>query len=183
MIPQYYFDYLKSGDARPLQGVFYHNAMDILSLAALLNHTSNLLSDPLAVSDVPGLDLVAMGKLYEDLGYLENAITLYEQGLNQGLPEEFYWKTIERFAALYKRSRAWESAIVLWQKAADHGDLYACIELAKYYEHITRDLQTALNWTDKAIGILDTGHFPLYLHKSLRAEYEHRKSRLNGKIG
>ncbi|MDO9349176.1 MAG: ribonuclease H-like domain-containing protein, partial [Anaerolineales bacterium] len=32
-IPYIYFDYLRSGDARPLAGVFYHNAMDIVALA------------------------------------------------------------------------------------------------------------------------------------------------------
>ncbi len=183
LIPQYYFDYLKTGDARPLQGVFYHNAMDILSLAALLNHTSNLLANPLAVSDLPSLDMVAMGKLYEDLGYLDHAITLYEQGLDQGLPEEFYWKTIERFAALYKRSRTWEPAVTLWTKAANHGELYACIELAKYYEHQIRDAQSALEWTRTAITFLDSSHLPPYLRKSLLTDFEHRLNRLYSKIG
>ena len=38
-IPWLYFDYLKSGDARPLGGVFYHNAMDVVAMAALLTHS------------------------------------------------------------------------------------------------------------------------------------------------
>jgi len=46
LIPTIYFNYLRDGDARPLQRVFYHNAMDVLSLAALLDHTANLLADP-----------------------------------------------------------------------------------------------------------------------------------------
>src|SRR4030095_9484775 len=35
-IPWLYFDYLRTGDARPLAGVFYHNAMDVVAMAALL---------------------------------------------------------------------------------------------------------------------------------------------------
>ena len=37
-IPWLYFDYLRTGDARPLAGVFYHNAMDVVAMAALLTH-------------------------------------------------------------------------------------------------------------------------------------------------
>ena len=45
-IPYIYFDYLRDGDARPLKGVFYHNAMDVVAMAALLSHTAALLADP-----------------------------------------------------------------------------------------------------------------------------------------
>ncbi|HEX2979166.1 MAG TPA: ribonuclease H-like domain-containing protein, partial [Anaerolineaceae bacterium] len=47
MIPQMYFDYLRSADARPLRGVLYHNAMDILALAALFCRTVEMLARPL----------------------------------------------------------------------------------------------------------------------------------------
>jgi len=45
-IPYLYFDYLRTGDARPLKGVFYHNAMDVVAMAALLSHTAKMLADP-----------------------------------------------------------------------------------------------------------------------------------------
>jgi uncharacterized protein YprB with RNaseH-like and TPR domain len=170
MIPQMYIDYIN------------HNAMDILSLAALFNHTSYLLADPLSAAGVPGLDLVAMGKLYEDLGYRDHAIRLYERGINSGLPEEFYWKTIERFALLFKRERNWEQAIALWQKAAEHGDLHACIELAKYCEHEIQDIHAALSWTKAAINCLDANNAPIYLRKQLLPEIEHRMKRLETKL-
>src|SRR4030067_1036414 len=46
MIPQMYFDFLRDGDARPMKRVFYHNEMDVLSMAALLNLVVNLLENP-----------------------------------------------------------------------------------------------------------------------------------------
>jgi uncharacterized protein YprB with RNaseH-like and TPR domain len=46
MVPSIYFDYIKTGDARPITNVLYHNAMDILSLTTLLNHISTILDDP-----------------------------------------------------------------------------------------------------------------------------------------
>ncbi len=67
-IPYIYFDYLRDGDARPLKGVFYHNAMDVVAMAALLSHTAALLADPFHEGIEHGLDVIALAKLYEDLG-------------------------------------------------------------------------------------------------------------------
>jgi uncharacterized protein YprB with RNaseH-like and TPR domain len=67
-IPYLYFDYLRSGDARPLKGVFYHNAMDVVAMAALLTHVTAILADPFGEMIEHGLDVVALAKLYEDLG-------------------------------------------------------------------------------------------------------------------
>jgi uncharacterized protein YprB with RNaseH-like and TPR domain len=178
LIPQYYFDYLKSRDARPLQGVFYHNGMDILSLAALFSHTNGLLAEPLGMVEQPGLDVVALGKLYEDLGYLDIAVQLYERGLEIGMPEEFFWRTVARFAALFKRERDWKPAVRLWQKAADHGDLYAFIELAKYYEHEARQYNEAIEWTQAAIERLNSDDFALYFRRQSLPEFERRLKRL-----
>jgi uncharacterized protein YprB with RNaseH-like and TPR domain len=65
-IPWLYFDYLRSGDARPLAGVFYHNAMDVTAMAALLGRISDLLANPYQET-THGVDFIALGKLYEDL--------------------------------------------------------------------------------------------------------------------
>ena len=78
MIPQLYFDYLRDGDARPLKRVFYHNAMDVISLVALLNHTSIILENPLNQPTVEYTDVAAIARLLEDLGHTERAAQLYE---------------------------------------------------------------------------------------------------------
>jgi uncharacterized protein YprB with RNaseH-like and TPR domain len=67
MIPELYFDYLRSGDARPLKGVFYHNTMDILSMVALLDLMAGTLADPLKMETEHPTDLVAVGRLFESL--------------------------------------------------------------------------------------------------------------------
>jgi tetratricopeptide (TPR) repeat protein len=141
LVPQIYVDYLKSGDARPLAGVFYHNAMDVLSLAGLFTHTAALLDDPQGFSELPGLDLVALAHLFEELEHYDDAVSLYALGLGRDIPEEHFWKTVMRYALLYKRRGEWEKAVALWEKAAGHGDVAACIELAKYYEHRVEDYQ------------------------------------------
>jgi uncharacterized protein YprB with RNaseH-like and TPR domain len=181
MVPELYFEYLKTHDARPLAGVFYHNAMDIVSLAALFSHTTGLLEDPFSLLPQPGLDLVALARLYEDLGHIEHAIRLYENGLEQGLPEEFVWATIQRFSTLFKRRRAWSQAVELWHKAADHDQLFAFIELAKYYEHEENNLTGARYWTQSAIDRIHKPDFPTYLRSVHLPELEHRLERLKRK--
>ena len=183
MVPELYFEYLRSGDASPLSGVFYHNALDVVSLAALMGHTSRMLDDPLGHLDQPGLDLVSLGRLYEDMGDLDRAIQLYEAGLERGLPEDFYWKTVARFAELYKHQKAWPPALALWQKAAGHGELYAFVELAKYYEHEQRDPAQAAEWTEQALDRVGQPAFPGYQRTIWRGELEHRLARLRAKMG
>lgn len=45
-IPGIYFDYLRTGDACGLQPVFFHNALDIVSLAAAGTEMGRVLGDP-----------------------------------------------------------------------------------------------------------------------------------------
>jgi uncharacterized protein YprB with RNaseH-like and TPR domain len=142
VIPSLYFGYLRSGDARSMKSVFYHNAMDVLSLAALLSHVAGLLDDPLNV--VHGLDLVDMGKMFENLGYLERAAQLYEHGMARDLPEEVYWGTVRRLSFAQKRRGNLTTAVALWRQAARSGQIYAHVKLAKFYEHKQRDCNEAL---------------------------------------
>lgn len=152
MIPQLYLDYLQTQDARPLVNIFYHNEMDILSLAALFLYLGDLLEHPLQQPIQPhGLDWMAIARLYEDTDHLEQAMTLYRASLNAGLPMSFYLDTCRRFAKIYRQQRDWPNAIALWQTAAENGDPLSCIELAKYYEHQVGDLDQALSWTNQAI--------------------------------
>ena len=104
MIPQIYFDYLRDGDARPLQRVFYHNAMDVVSMAALLNHTSSLLEHPFTQPTAETIDLAAVARLLEDLGHIEQAAELYEHCLSSDLPEDIHTGTLLRLALLHKRN-------------------------------------------------------------------------------
>ncbi len=182
VIPSLYFDYLRSGDARPLKGVFYHNAMDVLSLAALLSHVAGLLDDPLNGAVVHGLDLVAMGKLFEDLGHLERAAQLYERGLAHDLPEELYWETVRRLSFAQKRRGNLLAAVALWREAARSGQIYAHIELAKFYEHKRCDYSEAAQWTHAALALVNAPDFPRHARDQWLADLEYRLARLHRKL-
>ena len=183
MIPQIYFDYLRDGDARPLKRVFYHNAMDVVSLAALLNHTASLLEDPLCHHSGEYSDLAAIARLMEDLGHIEKATRFYEESINENLPEELFNDTLSRLAFLHKRNNNYPAAVPLWEHATSRNQIYAYEELAKYYEHHAQDLEAALSWTMQALDYIDSPSFNGPDHAQWKIEFQHRLERLQRKIG
>lgn len=154
MIPEVYFEYLRTQDARPLSGVFYHNAIDIVSLAALFQICSDWISNPLNVN-IPGLDLVSIGKIHEDLGKLESSLLIYQASLEKkDLPLPNFFDMVHRYALIYRKREDWQHATSLWHLAGSLGDFRSLIELAKYYEHQLREYDLALQSIDQAAKIL-----------------------------
>ena len=182
-VPWLYFDYLRTGDARPLGGVFYHNAMDVVAMAALLAHMNDMLEGPFDGTVQHGLDFVALGKLFEDLGRWEEAARLFEHGLESGLEESDFGVAVKRLSILQKRRGDLEEAVRLWKESAKRGHLYAYIELAKYYEHSQRDLKSAMKWTKSAFKHVEKTDFPAYVRDHWKEEIEHRMERLKRKAG
>ena len=189
-IPWLYFDYLRTGDARPLGGVFYHNAMDVVAMAALLSHINNMLETPYDGHVQHGLDFIALAKLFEDLGRWDEAARLFERGLEwnpstveakQGLTESDFGLAVKRLSILQKKRGDLNEAIRLWKAAAERGHLYAFVELAKHYEHKLRDIKTALKWTRSAMVCAQEMEMPAYMRKHWLDEIARRLERLERK--
>lgn len=180
-VPWLYFDYLRTGDARPLAGVFYHNAMDVVAMAALLAHVNEIMQNPYEGRVEHGLDFIALGKLFEDLGHWEEAARLFEHGLEVGLTESDFGVAVKRLAILQKKRGDFNEALRLWESAAANGHIYAHIELAKYYEHKCRDVKSALQWTRSALEHVERADLPVYIRKHWLEEITHRLARLERK--
>jgi uncharacterized protein len=181
-VPWLYFDYLRTGDARPLAGVFYHNAMDVVAMAALLAHMNEVMEHPYEGQVEHGLDFIALGKLFEDLGHWEEAARLFERGLELNLTESDFGMAVKRLAILQKRRGDFNEALRLWETAAANGHVYAHIEMAKYYEHKCRDVKAALQWTRSALEHVEHGNSAMYVQKYWREEINHRLARLERKL-
>ena len=182
-IPWLYFDYLRTGDARPLGGVFYHNAMDVVAMAALLGHVSELLADPYNGRVEHSLDFIALGKLFEDLGHWDEAARLFERGLELGLEEADFGVAVKRLSILQKKRGDLSQALRLWEEAAAKGHIYAHIELAKHYEHKMRDPKTSMQWAKSARKEVENADLPAYIRKHWLGEIDHRLARLERKAG
>ncbi|HJS20085.1 MAG TPA: ribonuclease H-like domain-containing protein [Anaerolineales bacterium] len=182
-IPWLYFDYLKSRDARPLAGVFYHNAMDVVAMAALLTHMNEIMTNPYEGRVEHGLDFIALGKLFEDLGLWDEAARLFERGLQFQITESDFGVAVRRLAILQKRRGDLEEAVRLWEKAAAEGHVFAHIEIAKYYEHKRRDVKSALRWTRSALEHVERDDMSAYERRHWLAEITYRLARLERKDG
>ena len=99
------------------------------------------------------------------------------------LPEENYWDALQRLALLHKRRGEWPVALELWQQAAAGRQIYAHVELAKFYEHQAGDYHQAAHWTQVALAIVAAPTCPSTLRRQWRRELEHRLARLIRKLG
>lgn len=182
LIPEMYFEYLKTQDARPMAGIFYHNAIDILSLAGLFSHMSVLLHEPHSETIQHPEDTAALARFFEAMGDTNQAKTLYQKALSENLPGHIYWDTLERYSFLFKRAGEWDKAIGLWEQAAEAGYLYAFEELAKYYEHHAKNLYAAQEWTSRAKQVLEAEYTSAYQYQLWKNNLDHRMARIERKL-
>jgi tetratricopeptide (TPR) repeat protein len=150
-------------------------------MAALLSRVAAMLHDPFNGNVQHGLDFIAMGKLFEDIGQRDFAARLLEHGLTHDLTESDFGSALERLSHLQKRRGDIGEAVRLWEQAAAQGHIYAHVELAKHHEHRLRDYDAALKWTASALELVKTSDLPKYAQKYWKEELNHRSERLKKK--
>ena len=181
VIPAIYFDYLRSGDARGLQPVFYHNALDVVSLAALTVELARALGDGGAEALGSPLDLFSLSRILGTAGSQEKSISACRQALAVGLPQPVESLALKHLAAEFKRKRQHESAAELWLELSRRESplaVEALEELAIHYEHHLRDIQQALEFTLDAVARLEE-QFPSVAYRN---RFARRLERLQTKL-
>jgi hypothetical protein len=178
MAPKLYLEYLHSGDAFPLKGMFYHNQIDIVSLAALLSAIEHTLS--FNVKNL--LELFALAELFEKSADPQQAGRAYAETILMAEGSTLAAQARFRLGLMARRQENWQNAIAYWQEAADlHPG--ACVELAKYFEHQARDYETATLWCRKAITLFTRDFAPAAAkNEIIRCDLEHRLERLTRKM-
>lgn len=182
IIPQLYKDYLISGDARPLKSVFYHNLVDIVSLVSLMKLLNQKFNFTDSTQVHHSTELYALAKHAETINMQTKAINFYKKALEKDLKKELVTQAQHNLARIFKRQKNWQSAMDIWETLSKNGDIKACEELAKAYEHRTQEfnltitekpienncddkqrkisnhqnlkyIQSAISWTQKAINL------------------------------
>ena len=181
LIPHLYFDYLQHKNARTLDAVFYHNQQDVLSMVGLLDHLLGSFEQP-QKGKTSLSQVLAMGQTHEHLNQVPEAIALYEAFLPV-YPSSFELRF--RLGFGYKKLGEWAKAADVWHACLETGRFHPLpyIELAKYYEHRTRDLETARRLVRKALSELDVLLALERDHKWFRylEDLQHRQRRLERK--
>ena len=155
LIPEIYFRYLRTKDARALKQVFEHNLQDILSLVALVSRMCFLVEDPLNNTEY-GMDIFSIGKMFDEEKKYGQSIHYYTEALKHNLAEEEVLEILRLASFAYKRQGKWEEAEKIWKEIIEKSRefiYYPYEELAKYYEHHLKDHQKAEAVVKEALNI------------------------------
>jgi uncharacterized protein YprB with RNaseH-like and TPR domain len=144
-IPQRYFDWLKRRDGRLMEDVFRHNRLDIVSMAALLKHITDLAENGLDEASSHPADMLSVARLYADRGELAAARRIFKPLCRFDHPEIVRSARMS-LSLIHKKANRWDDAVSLWKEmaAADPCDVFAAEELAKWYEHRVRNIGLAI---------------------------------------
>jgi len=149
-IPSVYFKFLKDNNPYPLKPIFYHNQMDILSMVTLTTSMAHAFKNPVYSATCENQDYYCLGRVFEDMGMIEQSIKCYEKALQvHGVRE----KSHTQLSLLYKRLGRWQEAERLWiaMVKSNIRPVFALVELAKYYEHKLKDYDRAAKAAQKAL--------------------------------
>ncbi len=176
-IPQRYFDWLQRRDPRLLADIFEHNRLDVISMATLTAHLSDILTARSLGRYAHPDDYVAAARLlYRKTGAapVEKILRLLEAEACADISAD----AKKKLAMLHKRTGHLEEAIRLWRMLIDAhpGDYSSVSEMAKYLEHRAGDYAQAKTLIEKALAAGDT------LCEAEKVSLTHRLKRLTAKL-
>ena len=153
LIPQCYFDYLRSGDASKLAAVFHHNVLDIVSLACINSVLLTVLAAPDRAGLRHGQDIRGLARWLSKLGKEGQALALYRTAIRSGLPRRDLFAALWETAQIERRAGRHDEQVQLLRDLARVSAMHraaAFVELAKHYEHRLKDYALALKMTRNA---------------------------------
>ena len=152
-IPERYFQFVRTGDARPLVGILEHNRLDLVSLAAL---TSRLLEIVCGGPDYAdnAREALALGHVYSRARAEGRAIEAFERAVTLGATSRSQRASLvtadalRALAVAYRRARRFDEAARCWMALIETGcankvEREAIEALAIHHEHRRRDLESA----------------------------------------
>jgi uncharacterized protein YprB with RNaseH-like and TPR domain len=154
-IPSRFFQFLRTGNPRPLEPVLEHNRIDLVSLAAVTARAAGLAKDG-ATACRDTAEALALGRIYDRAGALDRAESCYRHASSSG-SGDIRGEALYRLGITYRRQQRFEEAAAVWRqllalpasaargRKPDVAALRQCATeaLAIYQEHRARDYFTA----------------------------------------
>jgi uncharacterized protein YprB with RNaseH-like and TPR domain len=156
-IPNLYFDYLRNGDAAPLEPVLFHNAIDILSLACLTAIIPQAIRQPERLKH--GEELAGLARWFRNEDRLEEAASLMRLALKKPMCDELVWETLWQLADIERKLGRHDAALAGWSELSTAANPYqaqALERLAMHYERREKNAALALEFTLAALAIART---------------------------
>jgi len=189
-IPSRYFQFVRTGDARPLAPVFEHNRLDLLTLAALAARLLHLAR--LGPSEARSArEALALGHVFARAGMESQAREAFERSLALcAAPAGAYDPTridaLRALALAWRRARQFDRAAARWHELLQIRSCPAPVAreaaeaLAIHHEHRVRDLAAAHAFALK--GLDDDVAPPAPARVLWTRAVRHRLARIERKI-
>lgn len=183
-IPGRYFQFVRSGDAAPLEAVLEHNRLDLLTLAALTARLLHLTrTGPDGARDAR--EVLALGHVYACAGLDDRARAAFRHAIGRcrsprGAYDIVRIEALRRLALACRRARLFEEAADCWSELVEIRGCPPLVEreataaLAIHSEHRRRDLTAAKAF---ALRTLEIEPGPVW-----EAAARHRLARLDRKM-
>lgn len=135
LVPDLYFEFLKTGETGGLKRVFAHHLQDIVTLERLTCHLARVLANP-EIDSL--LSKCRLGRWLVDSGYAHGIDVLTEAFEEGDIGAGYY------LGRYLKKAGRYEQAAAVWTTMFERvSDLNAAFELVKYAEHKLRDFSLA----------------------------------------
>jgi uncharacterized protein len=162
-IPARYFQFVRSGDARPLAAVLEHNRQDLLSLAGLTSRLVDLVRAGADAARDPR-EALALGRVYARAGLDARAHDAYECALRLNGTSilsnpSITIDALRALACASRRARQYDVAADYWQRVLDVRGCPLSVAreaseaLAIHHEHRLRDLDQAKRFALRSLEI------------------------------
>jgi hypothetical protein len=146
--PEAWFSWLQRGDGERLIKVVEHNRQDLLSLAMIHHATAQAIQQPAQW----GVDMHGLARWLMEVSE-PDALSLLR------IHRKILCNDGKRLLGyLLRRVENWSEAVPLWEELAINGCFESIERLAKYHEHISKDLHTALRYCDRLPGSIQDRH-------------------------
>jgi uncharacterized protein YprB with RNaseH-like and TPR domain len=156
LIPYFYFEYLRTQEIFRLVPIFHHNATDILTLACLTAIVPWAFHPPGEAQFTHGAEMVGLARWWRQAGNPENALALFRQAVDRGLPDDLMFRTLWDTALIEKKLGREHAALPVFTELAGTRNPWraaALEQLAKYFEHRERNYAMALEMTLNALDL------------------------------
>ena len=154
-IPSRFFQFMRTGDPRPLEPVLEHNRLDLVSLAAVTARAVRLVEEG-ADGCADGPQALAVGRIYERAGLVDRAEGCYRRASTSD-SVEVRCEALYRLGLRCRRERRFSDAASLWREIVSLTESrsarrnttaaalrqFAVEALAIHHEHRDVDLHTA----------------------------------------
>lgn len=154
LIPEVYFNWMRTGNPDRLPDVIRHNQLDVSSMYRLLEVLGSMYENPESSHFDSPVEMLGLARYLDRKGHQDLASPLLQKAVDSrecSMKDEAW----TQLGMLHKKKGEFVKAAQCFSNVSLNSQysVQALCELAKHYEHTEKDYQKALDITNKAISV------------------------------